>query len=109
MKTTLRGATIGMTRLSANETWLLATMTGPVGGTLSLPSTVGRQTALASGGTTACVTSYNIGTLPRAPSVPGVAEAVSGGEGQLRLRRTQRRVDAVEEAAHGLAGVHPGD
>ncbi len=60
----MRGATIGITMLSANDTWLLATITGPVGGTLPIPSTVGRQIALASGGTTACVTSYNIGTLP---------------------------------------------
>ena len=37
-----------------------------------MPSTVGRQIALASGGTTACVTSYSIGALTsRAPSLPG--------------------------------------
>ena len=59
-KVTLRGVTIGITNESAKERWLLATMTGPSGGMLSRPSTVGRQIALASGGTTAWVTSYNM-------------------------------------------------
>ena len=36
--------------LSANERWLLATITGPVCGTLSRPSTCGRHTAFATGG-----------------------------------------------------------
>ena len=38
--------------LSTKLRWLLARITGPVGGTWSSPVTVGRQTALASGGTT---------------------------------------------------------
>jgi hypothetical protein len=55
--TTCRGVTIGITMLSANERWLLATITGPVAGRCSRPSTVGRHTARASGGITAWTTS----------------------------------------------------
>src|SRR3954471_20055904 len=94
MKTTRRGATMGITMLSAKERWLLATMTGPVRGRLSRPSTVGRQIARATGGTSVWTAAYSMG---------------SGVEGQLGLGRAQRRVHAVEQAADRLAGVHPGD
>ncbi len=48
-KATWRGAVSGITTLSANERWLLARMTGPVGGTLSAPTTSGRHNAIAVG------------------------------------------------------------
>src|SRR5690242_8195522 len=64
---------MGMTMLSAKDRWLLATMTGPSRGTFSRPSTCGRQTALATGGTIVCTTSYNIATPPAVPdpTLPG--------------------------------------
>src|SRR3954447_3469541 len=94
MNTTRRGATMGITMLSAKERWLLATMTGPVRGRLSRPSTVGRQIARATGGTSVWTTAYSIG---------------SGVERELGLRRAQGGVHAVEQAAHRLTGVHPRD
>jgi hypothetical protein len=45
-----------MTTESAKLRWLLARMTPPVEGTFSTPTTVGRHTALATGGTTRCTT-----------------------------------------------------
>src|SRR4051794_22112822 len=49
---TLRGAHTGMTTLSAKLRWLLASSTPPDRGTLSRPTTVGRQIARATGGMT---------------------------------------------------------
>src|SRR3954452_17217767 len=86
--TTLRGATIGITRLSAKDRWLLATITGPVGGMFSRPSTVGRQISFARGGTTASTTSYIMG-----PSVPGTAA----------VRRGDRRTDEPPPADPSLS------
>src|SRR3954452_15324963 len=94
MKTTRRGATMGITMLSAKERWLLATMTGPVRGRLSRPSTVGRQIARATGGTSVWTAVYSIG---------------SGVEGKLGLGWAEGRVHPVEEAADRLPGMHPGD
>jgi hypothetical protein len=54
--TTFLGATTGMTTLSTNDRWLLASRTPPVRGTFSVPSTTGRHTALRTGGTTECRT-----------------------------------------------------
>ena len=53
-KATGRGTTIGITMLSTKLRWLLARITGPAVGTRSSPVTVGRHTALPSGGMTEC-------------------------------------------------------
>src|SRR3954453_3651353 len=106
-----------MTTLSTKDRWLLATISGPSAGTLSIPSMAGRHSTRGAGCTTACMTSYSIRVLPTPethPSLPGAGVRRGPGcgthpsaqldrERQPRLRRAQRGVDAVEQAADRLA------